>query len=85
VIRVQDRDLESLNDRDRARVRRLQRDYVELWTGVLARCEPALDAGDARLRVQAVFGLLNSTPYSARDRTGARRQLGPMALRALRS
>jgi AcrR family transcriptional regulator len=85
VIRVQDRDLASLNERDRTRVRRLQRDYVELWTRVLAQCEPALPDGDARLRVQAVFGLLNSTPHSARGRTGARRQLVPMALRALRS
>ena len=83
VIRVQDRDLASLNDRDRARVRRLQRDYVDVWTGVLQRCEPELPAADARLRVQAVFGLLNSTPHSARDRTAARRQLVPMALRAL--
>ena len=85
VIRVQDRDLASLNERDRTRVRRLQRDYVELWTEVLERCEPGLTAGEARLRVQAVFGLLNSTPHSARDRTAARRQLVPMALRALRS
>ena len=85
VIRVQDRDLVSLPDRDQDRVRRLQRDYVDLWTRVLARCEPELAVGDARLRVQAVFGLLNSTPHSARDRTAARRQLVPMALRALRS
>jgi len=85
LIRVQDRDLASLNDRDRSRVRRLQRAYVELWTRVLVQCEPDLPDGDARLRVQAVFGLLNSTPHSARHRTEARRQLVPMALRALRS
>jgi len=85
VIRVQDRDLTSLNERDRDRVRRLQRDYVELWTAALQRCEPELAVEDARVRVQAGFGLLNSTPHSARERTGARRQLVPMALRALRS
>ena len=84
VIRVQDRDLASLKDQDRARVRRLQRGYVELWTRVLAQCEPGLLETDARLRAHAVFGLLNSTPHSARHRTGARRQLVPMALRALR-
>jgi AcrR family transcriptional regulator len=84
VIRVQDRDLTSLNERDRARVRRLQRSYVEMWTSVLVSLEPALSVEAARLRVQAVFGLLNSTPHSARERAEARRQLTGMALRALR-
>ncbi len=83
VIRVQDRDLSSLNERDRARVRRLQRAYVELWTTVLQRLDPALPAETARLRAHAVFGLLNSTPHSARGRDEARRQLVAMALRAL--
>lgn len=83
VIRVQDRDLPSLNERDRARVRRLQRTYVELWTSVLLQVAPALGQETARLRTQAVFGLLNSTPHSARGREEARRQLVAMALRAL--
>jgi AcrR family transcriptional regulator len=83
LIRVQDRDLPSLNERDRTRVRRLQRAYVEHWTRVLQRCEPTLEEATARLRVQAVFGLLNSTPHSAHDRKEARRQLIGMALRAL--
>ncbi len=84
VIRVQDRDLASLSDKDRAVVRRLQRTYVELWTDVLCRAEPALAREVARLRVQAVFGLLNSTPHSARGRGEAARQLSGMAGRALR-
>ncbi len=83
LIRVQDRDLPSLNERDRARVRRLQRTYVEQWTEVLRRLDPALPAETARLRAHAVFGLLNSTPHSARGRDEARRQLVAMALRAL--
>ena len=33
LIRVQDRDLSSLSELDARRVRRLQRDYVELWVG----------------------------------------------------
>ena len=37
VIRVQDRDLASLSDDDRHSVRRLQREYVELWVDVLAK------------------------------------------------
>ena len=84
VIRVQDRDLASLSDEDRAVVRRLQRTYVELWTDMLCRAEPALGREVARLRVQAVFGLLNSTPHSARGRAEAARQLSGMAARALR-
>lgn len=83
VIRVQDRDLPSLNERDRARVRRLQRSYVVQWTSVLQQVQPSLGAETARLRIQAVFGLLNSTPHSARGRDEARRQLVAMALRAL--
>lgn len=85
VIRVQDRDLPSLNERERARVRQLQRSYVELWTEVLRRIDPALPAEIARLRAHAVFGLLNSTPHSAQGRDEARRQLCAMALRALRA
>lgn len=66
VIRVQDRDLASLSDEDRAAVRRLQRSYVELWVGVLADIHP--DRTDETLRVaaHAAFGLINSTPHSAR-------------------
>jgi len=83
VIRVQDRDLASLNERDRRVVRRLQRSYVELWTDVLCRLYGGLDLEVARVRAHAVFGLLNSTPHSARGRGEARRQLIGMALRAL--
>ncbi|MGN6126071.1 MAG: TetR/AcrR family transcriptional regulator, partial [Humibacter sp.] len=36
VIRAQDRDLDSLSAADAARVRELQRTYVELWVDVLS-------------------------------------------------
>jgi len=68
VIQVQDRDLAFLDDDDRAEVRRLQRAYIELWMDALAaldRPEP-LDRDELRLRVQACFGLINSTPHSTR-------------------
>lgn len=84
VIRVQDRDLASLDERDRRVVRRLQRTYVELWTDALCRVDPGLPRDAARLRAHAVFGLLNSTPHSAaRSRGQAARELAGMALRAL--
>ncbi|WP_195760589.1 SACE_7040 family transcriptional regulator [Agromyces kandeliae] len=66
VIRVQDRDLDSLGDADAHDVRRLQRSYVELWVGVLARLRPDRAESELRIRAHAAFGLINSTPHSAR-------------------
>jgi AcrR family transcriptional regulator len=91
VIRVQDRDLASLRDEDRSRVRRLQREYVELWIQVLAQLHPERTESDLRIRAHACFGLMNSTPHSLRaarlspsDRV-ARPVLESMALAALTS
>ncbi|GEK23282.1 SACE_7040 family transcriptional regulator [Cellulomonas xylanilytica] len=85
VIRVQDRDLAALSPQDRQSVRDLQRRYVDLWVDVLARLSPATDRAELRLRAQATFGLLNSTPHSARSLTSARTRalLEEMALAAL--
>lgn len=66
VIRVHDRDLAHLSEDDRHRVRRLQREYVDLWTDVLGRIHPDRPASDLRVRAHAGFGLINSTPYSVR-------------------
>jgi AcrR family transcriptional regulator len=82
VIRVQDRDLSSLLDADRHTVRALQRGYVELWVSVLERVHPSADAAALRIRAHATFGLINSTPHSAR--TGDTRAiLEQMALAGL--
>jgi AcrR family transcriptional regulator len=83
LIRVQDRDLSSLREDDRRRVRRLQRAYVELWGDVLVSADAHLTPERARTRAHAVFGLLNSTPHSARTGAGAREELTAMAVRAL--
>jgi AcrR family transcriptional regulator len=66
VIRVQDRDLASLSDDDRHTVRRLQREYVEVWIGILTTVHPGRDADELRVRAHACFGLINSTPHSVR-------------------
>ncbi len=71
VIQVQDRDVAHLSEVDRAEVRRLQRAYIELWMDVLAPLHPTAEDSPAhrdelRLRVQACFGLINSTPHSTR-------------------
>ncbi|MBN1091996.1 TetR family transcriptional regulator [Blastococcus sp. TML/M2B] len=65
LITVHDRDLGSLAEADAAQVRRLQRRYVEVWVGVLARLHPTADPAACRARAHAVFGLINSTPHSA--------------------
>lgn len=67
VIRVHDRDLARLTDDDRAEVRRLQRAYIELWVGVLARLHPGRTTADLHIRAHAGFGLINSTPHSVRS------------------
>jgi len=86
VIRVQDRDLDSLAEADRHRVRALQRAYVELWVGVLSRVHPGVDTMMLRIRAHATFGLINSTPHSAAAgtaRSAVRALLEQMALTAL--
>ena len=70
VIRVQDRDLASLRDEDRHTVRRLQREYVELWIGILSSLHSSHSQSDLRVRAHACFGLINSTPYSSRGLRG---------------
>jgi AcrR family transcriptional regulator len=88
VIRVQDRDVAHLSDEDRAAVRRLQRTYIDVWIAALA---PLLAATpeELRLRVQACFGLINSTPHSTRattrQQTATAAVLAAMAEAALRA
>lgn len=88
VIRVQDRDVAHLSDEDRAAVRRLQRTYIDVWIAALA---PLLTATpeELRLRVQACFGLINSTPHSTRattrQQTATAAVLAAMADAALRA
>ncbi|GAB3599092.1 TetR/AcrR family transcriptional regulator [Microbacterium tumbae] len=86
VIRVQDRDLAHLAEEDRAQVRKLQRTYIDLWMAALSPLRDA-PADELRLRVQAGFGLINSTPHStrsaARGRSATASVLADMAYAAL--
>ncbi|GAA1124186.1 TetR/AcrR family transcriptional regulator [Citricoccus alkalitolerans] len=75
VIRIQDRELPSLAPKDNQSVRRLQREYVQLWDAVLSGLRPELDDGERQVRLLGTFGLLNSTPHSA----------GPTPIRATRT
>lgn len=67
IIRVQDRDLASMNDDDRHAVRTLQREYVQLWVEVLNRLHPSAETVELRVQAHAAFGLINSTPHSLRS------------------
>jgi AcrR family transcriptional regulator len=66
VIVVQDRELEQLDPGVRHDVRSLQRRYVEHWVATLAELRPDRAEVELRFRAHAAFGLLNSTPHSAR-------------------
>ncbi|PWI07856.1 TetR family transcriptional regulator [Streptomyces sp. NWU339] len=66
LITLHDRELDRLRDADRKLVRQLQRQYVELWVGVVRELYPDLAEPAARSAVHSVFGLLNSTPHLGR-------------------
>lgn len=85
LITVHDRELGNVPEDDRRAVRRLQRGYVEQWAAVLAELAPDVPAATLRAATHATFGLLNSTPHSARsvDREPMGRMLHGMARGAL--
>jgi len=72
LIRIQDRDLAHLPVAAERQVRKAQRQYVEIWVGVLRELNPQLAEADARLTAHAVFGLLNSTPHSMKSGDNSR-------------
>ncbi|OBG29745.1 TetR/AcrR family transcriptional regulator [Mycobacterium sp. E3198] len=72
LIRIQDRDLAHLPESAEKQVRKAQRQYVEVWVGVLRELNPKLAEADARLTAHAIFGLLNSTPHSMKPLDGSR-------------
>lgn len=74
-IVIQDREWSNLDADAQADVRRIQLAYIDGWVDVLSALRPELDRKTARATVQAGFGLLNSTPHSAR--------LGEPAMRTL--
>ncbi|WP_123918090.1 TetR/AcrR family transcriptional regulator [Georgenia muralis] len=86
LITVQARDLDALGPEDREHVRRLQLAYVEVWVDALRAEHPGVDVRTARAAAHAAFGLINSTPHSARlARAEMAALLRRMALQALRA
>ncbi|MGA0979503.1 MAG: TetR/AcrR family transcriptional regulator [Candidatus Nanopelagicales bacterium] len=66
LIDVQARDLAAVPEEDRRAVRRYQAQYVDLWVRAVMATRPDLSEERARAAVHAAFGLINSTPPSAR-------------------
>ncbi|MBA3233575.1 MAG: TetR/AcrR family transcriptional regulator [Propionibacteriales bacterium] len=84
LIVVQERDWAQLPDDARQQVRRSQSAYVALWVDEVCRLRPGLDRRRSEAGVHAVFGLLNSTPHSARlSKARMRTMLEAMAWSAL--
>ena len=75
LIVVQDRDWSALPLEARERVRETQRKYVDVWVKQLRLLDPDRSLKEARASVHATFGLLNSTPHSARLREERMRDL----------
>ncbi len=88
LIVVQDREWTNLAPAARRNVRALQLSYIDIWVDTVLALRPDLgstnDRATARAAVQATFGLLNSTPHSARIKpTEMRGLLNEMAHRSL--
>lgn len=83
LITVQSRDLTSLGESDRRKVRQLQRRYVDIWVAAIRDVVPGAEERPALAAAHAVFGLINSTPHSARlDRDAMASLLQGMAFAA---
>ena len=86
LIVVHGRDLHHLEVPQAQRVRLLQRQYIDVWTAVLAPSHPDVARNRLGAAVRAVIGLINSTPNLGRvDRSSLAPMLSAMALAALGS
>lgn len=84
LIIIQEREWANLDAAGRKEVRALQLAYIDVWVDTLRALRPGLDKPAARAAVQATFGLLNSTPHSARIKEAQMSELlGTMATNAL--
>ena len=84
LITVHFRDLVHARPDDQARVRNLQARYVAIWADALQARSPHRERRQAPAAVHAIFGLINSTPFSGRlPRAEMRSLLQAMATAAL--
>jgi AcrR family transcriptional regulator len=66
LIMIQEREWSNLSDIARKHLRDRQLRYIDLWVATVRQLRDDLSPAEGRALVQAVFGLLNSTPHSAR-------------------
>lgn len=93
IIRVQDRDLASVEERMQRDIRRTQREFIDIWVRTLREVHPRETTDQLVVRAHAIFGLINSTGHSfrglaRRKQTGSfltylKQMLPEMAMRAL--
>lgn len=84
LITIQVSEWNNLDVEGRTAVRRLQLAYIDIWVDTVLQLRDDLDPAEARAVVQATFGLLNSTPHSARiSESAMQARLARMALAAL--
>jgi AcrR family transcriptional regulator len=67
ILAVYAQEAHNLEAADRRRLRAKQRRYVDLWVDLYRRVHADRPEVVARLRVEAVFGLLNSVPNLSAD------------------
>jgi AcrR family transcriptional regulator len=87
LVRLYQREVHTLPESDRRRLRRLQRHYVEEWVHVLAGLRPELTDGQARAIVHAALGAIQSVASynSGLPRDEQQALLGSVARACLRA
>jgi AcrR family transcriptional regulator len=60
LVQLYQREIHTLPEADRRRLRRRQRHYIEEWVHVLAGVRPGSTDGEARARVHAAIGAIQS-------------------------
>jgi len=60
LVQLYQREIHTLPEADRRRLRRRQRHYIEEWVHVLAGVRPGITDGEARARVHAAIGAIQS-------------------------
>ena len=66
IIRVQDRDLAAVAERQQREIRRTQREYIDIWVRAMHTVHPQETEDQRLVRAHALFGLINSTGHSFR-------------------
>lgn len=64
IIRVQEQEMLQLFETDQRNVRRMQRQYLEIWGEAVRQMHPNIHQVELRTRIHGAFGLINSTAHS---------------------